>query len=335
MKITDENHFELIESAFREKTDVAFPGFELPSFDELIQLCSSVNTVVLLPSKLYTSRSDNVSVFSRYDTVFSPAKLCFADAHLMSTQAFRDYLENCDFRRMIIPFAELIDETEYGYCRGYRWVNEWRAETLHYCQLITLFSSSHDTEKYSAIWNAGQCLCLNLSFPDKEYRVISCRDEKDKLSRALSETTKFAGRNTIVYFNTRTEADSFTRLCQSRAASVALVTGETTSDSIRATVNGFRKNAITVIAGTKSALSLFPVIKPQSVIICGIPFSENHLNRCLLTGTKGTVIYTDSDVLSARRLIENYVLQYCEGAGESIGKAKLSALEKIKMELDG
>jgi len=326
MKFNELN--EVITSAYSERKDVFVAGCSLPAFCELTEQTDGVRTIVLLPADLYETKEENVAVYARADTIFDkPASLCLANVHLMQNEEFCRFIEREGYRRIIISFAELADENEYGTDRGYRWTSEWRCSTLYNVQLVCLFSVPVDAELYRNVYGSLSPVYIDV-YRKTHARIINC-NEKEKNRYLIKEATKKAGQKSLVLFPTRTQAEEFARTAASEGIRCALITGATDKQATRQQTGSFYNNRLSLIAGTKSALSLFPIVRADNVIISGVPYSAAHLERCSLMGLKTTVIFSDADVIRQLRLIEQYAENYCGEAASEIREYKMRLFEEI------
>lgn len=334
MKLTDIT--ELLDSSFEEKYDLYINGMSLPSFEELSTLSENTKTIVLLPAGLYATASDRVTVYNRNDTSFDRAPaLCLADAHLMENEKFHRFIEENGYKRIIVPFAELSDEAEYGAVRGYRWVGEWRSESLSYCQVVCLFTAEENPDKYRFFYSPNVRV---ITFDAMKgivpvYRTIKAENTDKKFEITYKEAVKKAGRTVAVFFSTRTDCHRFAAFCKSRGRETAVVTGESTGDEIRNAVGRIIGGKASILLCTKSALSLFPLIKCDAVLYCGAPYSFTHHLRCALFGNDGTIIWCEDDFKEAERQINIFTTTYCEGVGDEIYSKKLNALHELKSQI--
>ena len=119
--IFDESVRNLISCAYDAHNDVmlSLSSFSLHDF-----VFDRVKTSVFLPGAFFTAKdytfSDAGSGYMFIPPGYSPS-LIYADIRFMADGDFRSWLTKSLYGRLIIPFAELADPSEYGYRQTYSW----------------------------------------------------------------------------------------------------------------------------------------------------------------------------------------------------------------------
>ena len=325
---------ELFSAALNAKSDVFIYRFSLPAADDIINICNGVKTAVVLPAKLYPSVNESISVFSLNDKYDFSANLIFFEARLFSVPEFRSSLICSDVQRIIVPFAELADDCEYGSLSGYSAIGEFRSQSLKYIQLIAFFSDGKGLQDFGYMYCSRQRIDFSPETRLTDFRVLPCRDTQERNGLILRQMKKSACNTCLVFFNTRTQCGEFRDYCRGKGIDFPVITGETPGTEIRRAAGLFKTSRCRFIVGTKSMLALFPLIRADNIIVAGIPYSKGHLRRMLSLGDKGAVIYSEDDKTKALDNIKDYCFNYRADIAQQLYDDKTAMLEEVLLLLD-
>lgn len=301
---------ELIESSFYDKKDLFLYGTELPSAEELFALSAECKTAVALPSKLRPSAKDGITVCGGDRTHINPdSRLVFFDVSLISDCGFSSELIEWGIKRLVVPFAGLADEAEYGYSGRYALLGEMRRQATFYIQLVALFPRKYSAESFSFLYGVSDGIVFD-SGESREYSVIKTNGKTDSFGLIFKEIFKKAGYTSFIYFPDRKTVSDFSAYCASRGEYVPVVTGASTCAEIKQRVSELSSGKCRALAGTKSLMSVYLLKKADNAIIFGVPFSSDCLQRFGLTAEKVKVVFSEEDYIRSVSLIKEYCEKY-------------------------
>lgn len=320
---------ELITKAYEAEKDV-FLRLPLPELTTLYS--DGIKTLVLFPGAYFYGPESPFSVYGEKlscAAYFSSPDILFADVRFMSDSSFREFLTKKKYRRIAPVFAECADSGEYGCREAFSWIGEYRAEISHFCQLTPFFSSSTDEiEKFCGIFNTKDAVCIG----EKAEPFVSSYKTSTALSKfyyTAAEAEKYAYRKICIYFNSRSEAAEFGRFLQKRGTAFILADGSLTTEKYRLCLKSFRDGEINILLATKSFITSGIFLSPETVLMCGMPFSVSHLSRCQTSSAFSPlkVIYCEDDIERNRKILKSFA----ETVGdENVYKKGLENLSGIK-----
>lgn len=329
----DENIKSVITAAFYAEHDV-FLRLPLPSIKELV--FDSAKSVVVLPSAFcgmkshtYANRKDG------FTPNFEELKedLLFADIGFMADESFRRFLINGNIGRIIVPFAECADNGEYGFRENYMWIDELKAETKGFCQILAFVSPAYENiQNLCDIYAVSDAVILG-ERKDCDIRVFKTSSVNAKFYQTAFETEKYAFEKVCVIFNTRNEADSFERFLFSRGTKYFRIDGSSTQEEKRKIFDYIDANETGIVIGTKTLINEAVFRQFSECIICGVPFSLSHLTRCSALAKEGRtkVIYCDDDFIRNGKISSSFAALL---ENEEIKEKRIDNLEKIKLILE-
>ena len=303
----DESIKILVSAAYQDKNDV-FLQCTVTDFSEL--LFDDVKSVLILPGAVAVGDTfDFISdeIGCRYD-VFSDGGSIVADVRALDCEAFRAYMSDNNFFRIVIPFAECALASEYGHRREYLWTREYRAEIKHFCQLVAIFSPAFgDAKDGLDLYSDGPAVFAGeKALPDMT--VYECSTSASKFYYTANELEKTAFGKHVVFFNSRNEAAQFSCFLQKRGSRFIYVDGSSDSTKLHSELKSFTMGDTDILITTKSGISLMPFISVDKVILCGVPFSAAHLGRISSACRSGCVkiICSPSDGIRNMRILSYF-----------------------------
>ena len=245
-------------------------------------------TLLVLPGTFavpeHLLKEDLSSVFARAD--YAALRLCVlsegvmaADVRLLGDERFRTYCESLGVSHLLVPFAELADEYEYGGKSAYSWIGEWRASLPCDLRVTALFSIPFpDYSPYVARFASPGCTVVDASDEPSVY-AYQFEDVKSKYAYTLELAQRHANRRTAVFFTDRREAEEFRRFLRNSGIDSFYVNGSLTAEGQRKELEAFRKG-IGVLIATKSVLCDCLFYRTDKAIFCGVPYSAAFVSRC-------------------------------------------------------
>ena len=261
-----------------------------PGFDALASLyfLPEEPTLLLLPGTFAMPdrliREDHTPAFAR--TGFPPRQVytitdgvLAADVRLLGDDAFRGFCEPRGIRHVLVPFAELADETEYGYRAAYGWIGEWRASLSSDLRVTALFSAPpEDLGLFVRLFGSPGCTVIDASVPPVLY-AYETADVRKKYTYTFSLAQRFATKRTAVLFTDRREAEEFQRLLKKQGTAFLYLNGSLSAEQTHSALEAFADFNGLLIA-TKSALPSLLFYRADRVVFCGVPYSRAFLTRC-------------------------------------------------------
>ena len=313
----------------------------VPLFAETVAAfsCDGETPLVLLPGGFVPSGETGgarlVSFAPRLPygaSVFSfPEGVLAADIRLLGEASFRAFCRDRGVDRLIVPYAELADETEYGGRVAYGWIAEWRAELPYPLHVSALFSAAR--EDYgpflSRFGSPGCTVAVASDRPD--FRSYELKDVTAKYAYTLELAERRAGVRTAVLFTDRREAEEFRRFVQRRGRRTLLFTGGSDDAERQAALERFSGGGALLIA-TKSVLPSALFFRADAVLFCGVPYSLSFLSRCASLSASGSLAccFCPEDIGTDINILRHFAGRRPEGERDSYFTEALSRLLEVK-----
>ncbi len=260
-----------------------------------------------------------------------PQGVLAADIRLLGETPFRAFCRDRGVDRLIVPFAELADETEYGGRSAYAWIAEWRAELPDPLRVSALFSSP--IEDYgpflSRFGSPGCTVAVASDRPD--FRSYQLKDVAAKYAYTLELAERRAGSRTAVLFTDRREAEEFRRFAGRRGRRALLFTGGLDDAGQQAALNAFAGGDGVLIA-TKSVLPSSLFFRADEVVFCGVPYSLSFLARCASFSASGdlTCCFCPEDIKTDINILRHFAERRPEGERDAYFTGALARLLEVK-----
>lgn len=299
MKMNQED-LRLLSAAVREAGEDLFcVTGALPTYETLADAFVSrdENTLLLLPGPFSLPDSFGAvppaepfeaqarfgySVFRLADGVLA------ADVRMLTDQGFRAYCGDRRVSHLLIPFAELSDEIEYGYRSAYGWIAELRAELPFPLRVTALFSIPQaDYSRQISLFGCSGCTVVDASLP-LSYYSFEMADVRSKYAYTLELAQRRVTRRTAVLFTDRREAEEFRRYCGKCGVRTLYINGATDKPDRKRALELFEKGEGILVA-TKSVLPSAVFYRADEVIFCGVPYSRAFMSRCASLSSDGTL----------------------------------------------
>lgn len=261
-----------------------------------------------------------------------PDHVLAADVRLLGEAPFRAFCRDRGVDRLILPFAELADETEYGGRSAYAWIAEWRAELPYPLRVSALFSSP--IEDYgpflSRFGSPGCTVAVASDRPD--FRSYQLKDAAAKYAYTLELAERRAGSRTAVLFTDRREAEEFRRFAGRRGRRTQLFTGGLDDAGQQEALTAFSGGDGLLIA-TKSVLPSSLFFRADQVVFCGVPYSLSFLARCASFSVNGdlTCCFCPEDIKTDINILRHFAERRPEGERDGYFTEALSRLLQVKI----
>lgn len=304
----------LISAAFSEEYDV-FLKIPFPFLKDTV--LDFVRSVVLLPGAFGGFAQIPFSDYMSPERIIVPennALLTVADVRFMADENFRNMLSAGGYSRIFVPFAECADSGEYGYRGSYSWIGEYKAERADFCQTVAFISPLYnDLNVLSEIYSCKNVISVgrNTLCEPRIYKVSSVTA---KFFTTASEAEKYPFEKICIFFNSRQEARQFGRFLHKRRTPYYFIDGSVCTNEKRKILDDITKNSGGILLATKSFLADSIYCDFSRCIICGVPYSFAHLQRCSSVANyeKTLIVYCEDDYVRN----EKASLSYSEFIGD-------------------
>ena len=261
-----------------------------------------------------------------------------ADVRLLGDTSFREWFAGTEIGRILVPFAELADPSEYGGRGAYGWIGELRAELPREVRVTALFSEPQpDYGPFLARFASPGCTVIDASVAPPVY-AFETAEVRKKYAYTLSLAERRATRRTAVFFTDRREAEEFRRFLERQGRHSLSVHGGMTAAEQKAALDAFSRYEGLLVA-TKSVIPYAPFYRADDVIYCGVPYSTALMTRCASFSAEGelTCCFCRADFETDRKILRHFADNLPEEEREGYldtGEARLSAVRSILCETD-
>ena len=309
--IFDSSVKNVIDSAYENKTDV-FLRMNPP--EPLLLISDFSDTAVFLPGSFYTGDEP-----------------CFYDIRRLGDEDFRKSLLESKIRRIVTLFSECADKSEYGYRESFGWIGEMRAEAARFIQIVAFLSPCSDSLGICAgLFGSPDVVVLGEK-AEPDFNAFKAVSEKAKFYQTAELVERYAYGRSVVYFNSREEALSFSRFLCKRGTACSCIDGATSGEELKNKLTAFYNGSVNILVATKSYIPSSLFYPPERVFFCGAPFSLSHIARCgcALKSEKPFVVYCEDDVKRNEKIIASFSEKLADGEISGIRIARLNEMCKM------
>lgn len=293
--LLDDSIKNLINAAYFQKNDI----FIKLQHARLSDFCfDDVCTAVFLPSS-FSGPADSAfadfSVAMPYYPSIGDESVILCDIRFIAEDFFRELLIERGVKRFIIPFAECALKGEYLYRGAYSWIGEFRAMCPYYVQVLALFPPCDIClDKFVGIFGCKDVICAGKNITPS-LKIFETSSAQSKFYYTASEAEKYAFKKTVIYFNSRNEAEAFCGFLRKRKTAYIRFDGSLSREEKAEALRCFDDGVIPIVVATRSFVRETVFAQTDRCIFAGIPFSFAHLLRCCNRNIECTVIYCRSD----------------------------------------
>lgn len=342
MKINDEDISRLAAAVSDEGEDFFCAVGAVPTYAEIngVFHCRRARTLLLIPGAFTLpdeiTGEDLSARFFREGrcggSVYAlPDQTVAADVRLLGDAAFRAYCADVKTERVLVPFAELADTSEYGRRSAYGWIGEFRAELPYELSVTALFSEPlPDYGPFLSRFGSPGCTVVDASVSPSVY-AYETADVRKKYACTLSLAEKRAGRRTAVFFTDRREAEEFRRFLLRQGKQSLYLNGGMTAAEQKAALDAFDMGEALLIA-TKSAIPYALFYRADEAIFCGAPYSTSLMARCASFSEEGELAccFCPDDFKTDINIIRHFAENLPEEEREEYLEKRLQKLLEVK-----